>query len=245
MADKFNFGGRVEIIQGGLFDGQNHHENRYEATFRNEYRNGQRVATYTVTMWADIRNYKENNDGSIELDYYGMAQFNVATSFAENKTYENLTYTFQADKKNNGQLETVWTQTLDLSAPFNTGIIKVDSSAPPQHYRVEAGQTLKIPEKKVAHWYADARISDDEFNFYMGGDITNTNPPNYVPYAQYNGAWKDFNSNNGKILIYSNNIWVDKSQENAATIKQPDKGHNRIYINGQWLQVPPMKGGDV
>lgn len=246
MADKFNFGGRVELIQGGLSEGTASEGNLYSAKFRNEFRAGQSVAKYIVYIWADVRNYKENPDGSIELDFYGVSQFRVRTYEALNITTASVTYTLNADMKNDGNLVQVWQQALDLSSSFDTGDIFVtDKGSTPKHYKVNAGQTLNIPEIKVAHWLADASVADDEFNLYIGGSITNTNPANYRPYAEYQGAWKDFNSNNGHIQIYLNGAWVDKSLENANTIKQPNTGHNRIYLNGQWLQAPPMKGGNA
>lgn len=242
MSDKFNFGGRVELIQGGLSEGTGSEGSQFFAKFRNEYPIGKSVAKYIIYLWADVRNVKENPDGSIELDFYGLSQYRAMTYEALNITTENVTYTLKVDKNNDGNLVQVWSKTADLSGAFDTGNVFVTKGTAPLHYKIEAGQTLKIPERKVANWYADASSADDEFNLYIGGTITNTNPANYIPAkARKGGQWKKLNDNNGHLKIRLSGSWIDKSKENLNTQNKENSGHTRIRRSGKWLQAPLPK----
>lgn len=243
MADKFNFGGRVELIQGGLSEGTGSDGAQFFAKFRNEFQAGVSVAKYVIYLWADVRNVKENPDGSIELDFYGLSQYRVMTYEASDTTTSAVTYTLQVDKENNGSLVQVWTKTTDLSASFDTGDVFVTKGTTAKHYKVDAGHTLTIPELKVAHWLADGAVADDEFNLYIGGKITNTNPANYKPSKiRKGGSWKKLNDNaSGKLLIRTSGKWVDKSLENLNTQNQENKGHTRLRRSNKWIQAPLPK----
>nr|DAF38299.1 MAG TPA: hypothetical protein [Caudoviricetes sp.]DAL31109.1 MAG TPA_asm: hypothetical protein [Caudoviricetes sp.] len=47
------------------------------------------------------------------------------------------------------------------------------------------------------------------------------------------------------IAIRKNSNWKDTSYENFSTMKQKDKGHNRVRTNDGWRQAPKMVGGKV
>lgn len=82
--------------------------------------------------------------------------------------------------------------------------------------------------------------------FTVGFSLYNPNDPTYTPMAiRKNNAWRDLNSNNGKIQRRINGEWIDKSKENGATSRQVNKGKNRIRINNDWRQLPKMNGGNV
>lgn len=78
----------------------------------------------------------------------------------------------------------------------------------------------------------------------LGYGLYNPNPPTYIPMAiRKGGSWKDLNTNKGKILIRKSNKWEDKSEENVTTMRDINKGHNRIRRSGNWRQLPSMTGG--
>lgn len=81
---------------------------------------------------------------------------------------------------------------------------------------------------------------------FMGFGLYNPNPLNYTPMAsRKSNIWKDFDSNNGKILIRKSGAWVDKSNEDMSTSKEIGKGKNRIRKSNNWRQLPKMNGGNV
>lgn len=47
------------------------------------------------------------------------------------------------------------------------------------------------------------------------------------------------------IGIRKSDKWEKRSYENYETVKEKNKGHNRIRKNDNWYQVPRMDGGNI
>ena len=235
----YEIGGRVEIIQGALLKEKGSNNAQFYAEFRNTLSvAGADVARYRVEINADIRNVVENEDSSITLDFYGISSYRAYTTFANQSTSVPLTYSLDVDKANNGTLSRAWTLEGELSHPFDSGLIHVDTEGTKAiKVTIPAGQSVAIPERKVAHWLANAPSISDEFNVYVGGSITNTNPPLYTPMAVRDGGKMKSNNKNGK----NNKVRLGKTlttiaKENYATVSQPNKGHMRIRDAGSMKQ---------
>lgn len=80
---------------------------------------------------------------------------------------------------------------------------------------------------------------------FLGFGLHNPNSPSYKPMAiRKSGSWIDLDSiSSSKINIRKGVNWIDKSQEDALTSRQVDKGKNRIRIVGNFRQLPKMNGG--
>lgn len=98
--------------------------------------------------------------------------------------------------------------------------------------------------------YPDGQFNNNEIRIGFGLYNPNNEPPpepvTYIPMAiRKSNQWKDLDSNNGFIEKRSNATWKDFSEEEVETSKQVNKGKNRGRENGQWKQLPKMKGGNV
>lgn len=110
-----------------------------------------------------------------------------------------------------------------------------DINVPPQQTNTQGAFLISIT-------YPNGEAPDNIFT--VGFGLFNPNPISYVPMSiRKSSNWKDLDTNNGKILIRKASGWINKSNENASTSKQVDKGNNRIRINNQWRQLPKMEGG--
>ena len=108
----------------------------------------------------------------------------------------------------------------------------VTSTIPPE----SLGDNMNLVYRSV---YPDHTFPDADIN--VGFALYNPNPPTYIPMStRKGGSWKTLNDNNGHILIRKSGSWVNKSQENLNSQREPNKGHNRIRRNGEWLQLPKM-----
>lgn len=47
------------------------------------------------------------------------------------------------------------------------------------------------------------------------------------------------------IAVRDGGKWDERSMENYATVKEVNKGQNRVRVNNEWRQAPKMKGDDV
>lgn len=47
------------------------------------------------------------------------------------------------------------------------------------------------------------------------------------------------------IAVRNNDEWQERSYENYETVKQVDKGYNRVRVNDKWHQAPKMLNDDV
>lgn len=75
---------------------------------------------------------------------------------------------------------------------------------------------------------------------YVGMGFKNPLPKSYKPMGlRKSGTWQTVNKPSGFIKVRKSS-WVDKSQENASTILKVDKGKNRIRLDKQFKQLPPM-----
>ena len=240
-----NFGvvNRLDIVQGATSSGYNTKNGAFEVSFYNSLTvGGDHLADYTVYVTSLIKNVKENSDGSIDLDYYGVTKVQVKTTQAKNISSVVVTYRLKVDIDNSGNLKEVWSKNSDLSGSFDSGIINVESLAKPLHIHINAGESYDLGKsKKVLNWYADAPLEDDEFNIYLG-HIANFNKPLYTPCGiRHSGSLKSVNKENRYNQIRVNNQFSTIHKEIINKANTPNSGHVRGRKNNVWLQSPPYE----
>lgn len=232
----YNIQNRLEITQGALSIGSTANQNFFKVGFKNtDGRNT--VATYWVEVTVKVTNVIENDDLSIDLEYFGISSVRVRTDYATNKKTGNCTYILKVDSDNNGNLKEVWRKKADLSSSFDTGDINVQPFTNPIKVHVEAGETFSLQERKILNFYNDASLTDDEFNIYTGSPlIKNLNPPLYTPCSiRKNG--KFFSCNKGlSNAIRKNGYFKKIPKEKRATQNFSDMGHVRYRNNSIWKQ---------
>ncbi|GCF92508.1 hypothetical protein NRIC_03990 [Enterococcus florum] len=132
----------------------------------------------------------------------------------------------------------VWSytgQTIDEFTFLNGKAQTFTATIPPQ-------QTFTGTAIEINIHYVDGQYHDS--NTRVGFALYNPTPPTYVPSAtRKSGQWKDNHRNSGRILIRKKGVWVEKSNENPATSRGENVGHNRIRKAGKWRQLPRMNGG--
>lgn len=240
-----NFGvvNRLDIVQGATSSGYKAKNGTYEVSFYNSLTlGGDHLADYTVYVSSLIKNVRENADGSIDLDYYGVNKVQVKTTQAKNISSVAVTYRLRVDTDNSGNLKEVWSKNSDLSGSFDSGIINVESLAKPLHIHINAGESYELGKtKKVLNWYADAPLADDEFNIYLG-HIANFNEPLYTPCGiRHSGSFKSVNKENRYNQIRVNNQFSTIHKEIISKANTPNSGHVRVRKNNVWLQSPPYE----
>lgn len=238
----FRLDNRLEITQGATSLGSRGSGNHFEVGFFNSLGGGNdsHLAEYWVIVNAKIENVVENDDLSIDLDYYGISDVRVMTTMAKNITTGSLEYRLSVDLDNSGNLKQVWSKRADLSGSFDSGIINIETLKQPLHIHVEAGESVGFAEKRILNWYGDASLSDDEFNIYTGQPlITNLNPPLYTPCNIRKGS--TFPSVNKLKLtnqIRQNGQYRIIAKESRRTQRADNTGHVRVRHNGNYLQSP-------
>ncbi|AYG01717.1 hypothetical protein [Lactococcus allomyrinae] len=188
--------------------------------------------------WASIRMYDidytisnevQNADGSISatLTMNGGVTHSVRTDYFVAGL--QVQYTFYI----NGNQVASWSG--------GTGDnLNVNLSPHSETVTLAPSTSSEIMELHIHIHYPNGEAADSDL--YVGGKITNPNPPTYIPMSiRKTAAWKSLNLNNGFIHIRHSGVWIDKSKENSSTIMNTNAGHNRIRKNGNWQQLPPMK----
>ena len=133
---------------------------------------------------------------------------------------------------------TVWTldgNTTDQWMKDSTISIPIETTVAPQETYLGTALTIEI--KYPDHEFTDSKTT-------IGLALYNPTPPTYKPMAMKRGGqYVELNQTAGHIEIKQAGEWVDKSGESVGTIRQSNTGHNRIKIEGVYIQLPPMKGG--
>lgn len=126
--------------------------------------------------------------------------------------------------------------TIDTYWSSEKKTVKVHTWIPPQG---DSGELLTL------HWnthFPQGQSKDLSVSF--GILLKNPLAPVYRPNSSRRGdSWQSNHDYHLLIQCREGGTWQDFSSENGLYMKKPDHGHNRIRLNGQWLQAPKMTGG--
>lgn len=233
---RLQFRVRPRILQGSDLGGIYSGDDNCRVVFKNYYPYNVPVADYRVEAVLALENVVVNDDLSIEFDYAGVKQIRALTTWATDKPVGyNITKTlFKSDDS------VAWSGTHDIASSWNSPWLPVGQIVK-QHFKVEAGQTINIPEVKAFRWLSRASVSD-EFEMFVGGTVANT-IDTYKPNGLYTGTfWNQIQNNptTQSTFIYKGENWVDVGTERTAWAGQIDKGYTRRYQGGFWLQESPF-----
>lgn len=233
---KLQFRMRPRIIQGDNLAGIYSSDDTCRIVYKNYYPQHTPVADYSVTAVLALNNLVQNDDLSIEFDYGGIKQVRAQTTWATSRPVGyNISKTLY-----DGNDKQLWAQTHDIASAWDSNWINLEQSNI-GHFKVEAGQTITIPEVKAFRWLSRALVSD-ECEVFVGGEVTNT-IDGYKPNGLYTGTyWNQIQNNptTQSTFVHDGTNWHDVGTEVTAWASHPDKGHTRRYQGGFWLQEAPF-----
>lgn len=234
---KLAFKMRPRIIQGDDLAGIYSSDDTCRIVYKNYYPNHTPVADYRVECVLALNNLVQNEDLSIEFDYGGVKKVRALTTWATDRPVGyNITKTLYKGRDDS----VIWTGTHDIASSWNSPWITLDEIEM-GHFKLQAGETINIPEVKAFRWLSRAQVSD-ECEVYVGGTVTNT-IDGYKPNGLYTGTyWNQIQNNptTQSTFIHNGTNWVDVGTEVTQWMNQPNKGHSRRYQGGFWLQEAPF-----
>ena len=167
--------GEFRIIQGSLFKYQDSNQTSAWVDFENTLGNGTWLADYRVKINYNISNETLNGDGSITFTYGGVSSVEIYTTRTAGITSGYTTNYKIYNYDNSGHKTLLWQYAPDLGAPFNSGKLTnlPITVAGTGTYTIPRGGTIEIPKTRVANFYNDSGLIDDEADLYLGGTFTN------------------------------------------------------------------------
>ena len=216
--------GEFKIIQGSLFKHQDANATSVWVDFENNLPNGTWLADYRVKINYDISNETLNGDGSITFTYGGVSSVEIFTTRTAGITSGSTT-TYQIyNYADSGHKTLLWQNARDLGAPFNSGKltnlpITVQGTGT---YTIPRGGSIEIPKTRVANFYNDSALVDDEADLYLGGTFTNPLPPVYIPCSRYqDGIFQSNDIRNRKNQIFNGSQFVNVQDSVSTNENKP------------------------
>ena len=236
--------GEFKIIQGSLFKHQDANQTSVWVDFENTQGDGTWLADYRVKINYNISNETLNSDGSITFNYGGVQSVQIFTTRTAGIT-SGASTTYQIyNYDNDGHKNLLWKQTADLGANFNSGLLTnlPITVAGTGTYTIPRGGSIEIPKTRVANFYNDAPLVDDEADLYLGGTFTNPLPPVYIPCSRYqSGTFQSNDIRNRKNQIFNGTHFVNvqysvSTNENKNCDFSVNTAQVAVYNNG-WKQA--------
>ena len=235
--------GEFRIIQGSLFKSKDSDNESVWVDFENNLP-GRWLADYRVKIYYNISNETLNADGSITFTYGGVKAVQIFTTRTAGITSGSSTNYQISNYDNAGNKNLLWQKQADLGASFNSGLltnlpITVSGTGT---YTIPRGGSIEIPKTRVANFYNDSVLVDDEADLYLGGTFTNPLPPLYIPCSHYQGGI--FQSNdirNRKNQIFNGTQFVNvqysvSTNENKSCDFSVNTAQIAVYKDG-WKQA--------
>lgn len=236
--------GEFRIIQGSLFKSQNSSNTSVWVDFENTLGDGTWLADYRVKINYNISNETLNTDGSITFTYGGVSSVEIYTTRTAGITAGASTNYQIYNYDDSGHKTLLWQYSPDLGAPFNSGKltnlpITVQGTGT---YTIPRGGSIEIPKTRVANFYNDSALIDDEADLYLGGTFTNPLPPAYIPCSTFRkGSYQSNDIRNRKNQIYNGTKFVNvqysvSTNENKTCDFSVNTAQVAVYNNG-WKQA--------
>ena len=236
--------GEFKIIQGSLFKHQDANQTSVWVEFENNLPNGTWLADYRIKINYDIPNETLNADGSITFTYGGVSSVEIYTTKTAGITSGSTTNYQIYNYDDSGHKTLLWQYTADLGHAFNSGKltnlpITVQGTGT---YTIARGGSIEIPKTRVANFYNDAALVDDEADLYLGGTFTNPLPPLYIPCSRYeSGFFQSNDIRNRKNQIFNGSQFVNvqysvSTNENKPCDFSVNSAQIAVFIDG-WKQA--------
>ena len=236
--------GEFRIIQGSLFKAQDADAGAVWVDFENNLPNGTWLADYRVKIFYNISNETLNSDGSITFTYGGVRAVQIYTTRTAGITSGSTTNYQIYNYDDSGHKTLLWSYAPDLGHAFNSGLltnlpITVQGTGT---YTIPRGGSIEIPKTRVANFYNDSALIDDEADLYLGGTFTNPLPPVYIPCSTYQaGAFQSNDIRNRKNQIFNGTQFVNVQYSVSANENKPcDFSVNTAQVavfNNGWKQA--------
>lgn len=236
--------GEFRIIQGSLFKSQNADNNSVWVDFENNMPDGTWLADYRIKINYNISNETLNSDGSITFTYGGVKSVEIYTTRTAGIISGSTTNYQIYNYDDAGHKTLLWSYAPDLGASFNSGKltnlpITVQGTGT---YTIPRGGTIEIPKTRVANFYNDAALVDDEADLYLGGTFTNPLPPIYIPCSVYQaGIFQSNDIRKRENQIFNSSQFVNvqhsvSTNENKACDFSVNTAQISVFSNG-WKQA--------
>ena len=235
--------GEFKIIQGSLFKHQDANATSVWVEFENTLGDGTWLADYRVKINYNISNETLNTDGSITFTYGGVSSVEIYTTRTAGITSGSVTKYQISNYDDSGHKTLLWQYAPDLGAPFNSGKLTnlPITVAGTGTYTIPRGGSIEIPKTRVANFYNDSALVDDEADLYLGGTFTNPLPPVYIPCSRYeSGIFQSNDIRNRKIQIFNGSQFVNVQYSVSTNENKPcdftvNTAQIAVFNNG-WKQ---------
>lgn len=236
--------GEFRIIQGSLFKSKDSDNGAVWVDFENTLGNGTWLADYRVKIFYNISNESLNGDGSITFTYGGVRAVQIYTTRTAGITAGATTNYQIFNYDDSGHKNLLWQNAADLGANFNSGLltnlpITVQGTGT---YTIPRGGSIEIPKTRVANFYNDSALIDDEADLYLGGTFTNPLPPVYISCSRYqSGAYQSNDTRNRENQVFNGSQFVNvqhsvSTNENKNCDFSINTAQIAVYNNG-WKQA--------
>lgn len=236
--------GEFRIIQGSLFKSKDSDAEAVWVDFENTLGNGTWLADYRVKIFYNISNETLNADGSITFTYGGVRAVQIYTTRTSGITAGATTNYQIYNYDNSGHKNLLWQYAPDLGASFNSGLltnlpITVQGTGT---YTIPIGESIEIPKTRVANFYNDSALVDDEADLYLGGTFTNPLPPAYIPCSRYqSGIFQSNDIRNRENQVFNGSQFVNVQHSVSTNENKPcdfsvNTAQIAVYNNG-WKQA--------
>lgn len=236
--------GEFRIIQGSFFKKQDSNQSSVWVDFENTLGDGTWLADYRVKINYNISNETLNSDGSITFSYGGVSSVEIFTTRTAGITAGATTNYQIYNYDNTGHKNLLWQYAPDLGQAFNSGKltnlpITVQGTGT---YTIPRGGSIEIPKTRVANFYNDSALIDDEADLYLGGTFTNPLPPAYTPCSRYQGGTYQSNDiRNRENQVFNGAKFVNvqhsvSTNENKNCDFSVNTAQISVYNNG-WKQA--------
>ena len=204
--------GEFRIIQGSLFISKDADNESVWVDFKNTLGDGTWLADYRIKIYYNISNETLNGDGSITFTYGGVRAVQIYTTRTAGITSGSTTNYQIYNYDNSGHKNLLWQYAPDLGGSFNSGLLTnlPITVAGTGTYTIPRGGSIEIPKTRVANFYNDSALIDDEADLYLGGTFTNPLPPTYIPCSRYqSGIFQSNDIRNRKNQIFNGTQFVN------------------------------------
>ena len=235
--------GEFKIIQGSLFKHQDANATSVWVDFENNLPD-KWLADYRVKINYNISNETLNADGSITFTYGGVSSVEIFTTRTAGIISGSVTNYQIYNYDDSGHKTLLWSYAPDLGQAFNSGKLTnlPITVAGTGTYTIPRGGSIEIPKTRVANFYNDSALVDDEADLYLGGTFTNPLPPVYIPCGRYqDGIFQSNDIRNRKNQIFNGTKFVNvqysvSTNENKPCDFSVNTAQIAVYKDG-WKQA--------